>query len=73
VTASAALLPRLEARRSILVAHLDMLLEAQERGEDIDPVQLDLLASEMLFLADLYRTMNLSAIHADLTEGARAP
>lgn len=64
-----ALLIRLEARRKILRAHLDMLLEAEARGEGLDSVQIDFLHSEMEFLADLYRTLELSLVRADLTEG----
>lgn len=73
MTTSAALLRRLDERRSLLMAHLAMLEEATERGEPWNSVQLDLIHSEMFFLADLYRTMYLSVIEADLTRARSEP
>jgi hypothetical protein len=48
---------RIKARNDLLSLHFDMLMEADSRGEPIDLAQLDLLYSEMAFLADLTRTI----------------
>ncbi len=50
------------ARRAILSAHVEMLLEAEARGGDADSVQLELIASEMESLRDLMRFAVLDEI-----------
>jgi hypothetical protein len=57
-----ALLSRLDARRSILTAHLEMLLEEHARSGELDDVQLDLVHSEITFLRDLYDLVQLTEI-----------
>jgi len=44
------------------MAHVEMLLEAEARGEGMDTVQLELLGSEMEFLVDLLRTLQVMQI-----------
>jgi hypothetical protein len=57
---------RLDARREMLMRHLDMLLEAQERGDGMDSAQLALLADEMRFLHDLLTTIWLMGVQERL-------
>jgi hypothetical protein len=57
---------RIDERRSILMHHVDMLLERGERGERIEPTQLDFLLSEMEFCVDLMRTLLLMHTRDDL-------
>jgi hypothetical protein len=53
---------RLEDRRQVLAAHMEMLLEADARGEGMDVPQLDLVHSEMVWLADMACTLRLLEI-----------
>ena len=58
---------RIEARSNLLSLHLDMLIEADGRGEAVDLAQLELIYSEMEFLAGLMRTIAAGRIALELS------